>query len=291
VNHKFGGSWTEEKLGLLVSYLIQYLRIFHGNPRAKFFRTWYVDAFAGSGHIQTRLSADDEALYTIEGQLIAPSVAGSAVNALQLNPGFHNYLFIEKNVKRARELDASADAYRAESKQVQVVRGEANVALKQWMQQTNWSKNRAVVFLDPYGMQVEWGTIEALAATKAVDLWLLFPLSAVNRLLTKRVLPPDEWSAALTRIFGTDGWREAFYTKERVTNLFEDYEVDAKAADFSHIASFFLERLQSIFAAVSPTARVLRNSAGAPLFLLCFAAANQNGARPAIRIARHLLGK
>ncbi len=35
-------------------------------------------------------------------------------------------------------------------------------------------------------MQVDWKTIEAVAATKAIDLWLLFPLGVgVNRLLTR----------------------------------------------------------------------------------------------------------
>jgi hypothetical protein len=42
--------------------------------------------------------------------------------------------------------------------------------LKKWCKERNWQKERAVVYLDPYGMQVEWSTIEALAATKAIDL-------------------------------------------------------------------------------------------------------------------------
>jgi hypothetical protein len=33
-----------------------------------------------------------------------------------------------------------------------------------------------VLFLDPYGMQVDWTTIEAIARTKAIDLRVLFPL-------------------------------------------------------------------------------------------------------------------
>ena len=36
----------------------------------------------------------------------------------------------------------------------------------------DWSSHRAVLFLDPYGMQVEWTTIEAIARTGAIDLWL-----------------------------------------------------------------------------------------------------------------------
>lgn len=47
-------------------------------------------------------------------------------------------------------------------------------------------RRRAVVFLDPFGMQVEWRTIERIGQTKAIDLWILFPLGvAVNRFLTK----------------------------------------------------------------------------------------------------------
>src|SRR5216683_3510713 len=65
--------------------------------------------------------------------------------------------------------------------------GDANTVLKAWCRERDLKKERAVVFLDPYGMQVEWSTIEALAATKAVDLWYLFPLGVgVLRLLTYR---------------------------------------------------------------------------------------------------------
>ncbi|MEW6074198.1 MAG: hypothetical protein AB1726_16580 [Planctomycetota bacterium] len=53
---------------------------------------------------------------------------------------------------------------------------------------------RKVLFLDPYGMQVEWVTIEAVAQTKAIDLWVLFPLGVgVNRLLTKSGEIPESW--------------------------------------------------------------------------------------------------
>lgn len=41
----------------------------------------------------------------------------------------------------------------------------------------DWSKHRAIVFLDPYAMEAEWSTIEAIAKTEAIDLWILFPRS------------------------------------------------------------------------------------------------------------------
>ena len=49
----FGGSWTETKLKILQGYLKAYSTIFTANERARFFNTFYVDAFAGSGYIKT----------------------------------------------------------------------------------------------------------------------------------------------------------------------------------------------------------------------------------------------
>jgi three-Cys-motif partner protein len=77
------------------------------------------------------------------------------------------------------------------------------------------------MFLDPYGMQVEWSLIEAIARTEAVDLWVLFPLGvAVNRLLTRVEPPSGKWAQALTRMLGTEDWRDAFYPRRVERTLF-----------------------------------------------------------------------
>jgi three-Cys-motif partner protein len=47
--HTFGGAWTDDKLGRLEKYLSAYRTIFERNERAQYFKTWYVDAFAGTG--------------------------------------------------------------------------------------------------------------------------------------------------------------------------------------------------------------------------------------------------
>jgi Ala-tRNA(Pro) deacylase len=51
----------------------------------------------------------------------------------------------------------------------------------------------------------------------------------------------------------------------------------------------FVARLEQMFIGVSKNPLPLRNSKGVPLFLLCFAASNTRGAKPALRIANHLL--
>jgi three-Cys-motif partner protein len=45
----FGGTWTEVKLYCLKKYLAAYRQIFTSNCKARYFKTWYVDAFAGTG--------------------------------------------------------------------------------------------------------------------------------------------------------------------------------------------------------------------------------------------------
>ncbi len=286
--HSFGGSWTEEKLSLLEQYLIQYLKIFHANPKAKYFHTWYVDAFAGTGSIATK---GDEAVLMVDGKIVAPSIEGSAAVALRQDPGFNSYLFIEKSARRVKQLLKLAEPFQEHGRHVEVVTGDANEELCAWVKRTDWRTSRAVVFLDPYGMQVDWETIVALGATKAIDLWILFPISAVNRLLTREEPPPADWATALTRSFGTNTWQEEFYKAHHVSNLFEEYDALEKEASFPAISRFFLERMATAFHAVSPQAKVLCNSTGSPLFLLCFAAANERGAKPAIKIAQYLLGK
>ena len=52
-----------------------------------------------------------------------------------------------------------------------------------------------------------------------------------------------------------------------------------------------MERLKSIFPGVADHPLVLRNSTGCPLYLFCFAAANERGARVALRIANDILKK
>lgn len=80
---------------------------------------------------------------------------------------------------------------------------------------TNWRNNRGVVFLDPYGLQVTWDTLVAIAQTKALDVWVLFPSGmGLNCLLTKSGDIPQEWQETLDRSLGTKEWRSAFYRSE-----------------------------------------------------------------------------
>jgi three-Cys-motif partner protein len=138
---------------------------------------------------------------------------------------------------------------------------------------------------------VEWATIASLGATKAVDLWLLFPLGvAINRMLPRDALPPPEWAGALSRIFGTSEWQAQCYEREAGPTLFDVGEQHSRTAGQADIARFFIERLKTAFHSVLDDPLELVNDRGTPLYLLCFAAANKQGAPTAIRIAAQIVG-
>jgi hypothetical protein len=93
----------------------------------------------------------------------------------------------------------------------------------------------------------------------------------------------------LTRILGTDEWKEAFYPRRRERTLFGEEETQAKEADFDKIGQFFVTRLKTIFTKVADNPLPLGNTRNVPLYLLCFAAGNSKGVSTAVKIAQNIL--
>ena len=290
--HTFGGAWTDRKLQCLRDYLKAYRTIFTSNPRASYFRTWYVDAFAGTGSRSASANTPTLLDDVYEDTDTGLYRDGSAKIALGLPSPFHNYLFIEKSKPRADELQSFIQTTFPELFARCYFRvGDANAQLKEWCRERDWKKERAVVFLDPYGMQMEWGTVEALAATKAVDLWYLFPLGiGVTRLLTRDGNNSEAWQKRLDVLLGTDAWRARFYQTQTRQDLFGPQETVARTATENEIDRFIHERLETCFGKKVAKGLILRNSKSSPLYLLCFAAANERGAGPALNIAESILG-
>lgn len=288
---EFGGKWTEEKLNALGKYLHAYTTIFHSNPAARHFRTVYVDAFAGTGKIVfPRASETSGSLFEIDNNPDAREyLKGSARLALEVRPAFHEFLFIERDPTRYRELSKLTEEFK--NKSIHVQQSDANDYLLRWCVQTDWNKTRAVVFLDPYGAQVQWKLLEALAKTEGVDLWLLFPCMAMNRLLTKSGEVPKAWVDRLNELMGSEAWKQ-FYVETQQQGLFVDQApAIEKQAGYEQIGELVLERLSTIFAKAIRRPLVLKNSRNSPLFLFCFAAANKKGAPTAVKIAQDIIGK
>lgn len=291
MQHQFGGNWTEEKLTCLKKYLYAYLQIFSKNMQAKMLHTIYVDAFAGTGYRHVKKAQDNNReLPFLDDEEAISYQKGSAHLALELNPSFKEYLFIEQSPEYSHELEHLR--FKFPEKRIIIVREDANTYLQAWCRQKDWRFTRAVIFLDPYGMQVEWNTIEAIAKTQAIDLWILFPLGqAVNRLLTENCPPKDAWADRLTKFFGSDDWKKAFYRTCVEPTLFGEETLVLKDADFASIEHYFIQRLKTIFPKVAENSLWLRNSRNVPIFLLCFAASNPKGAPTAVKIAQYILSQ
>jgi three-Cys-motif partner protein len=287
--HQFGGDWTSRKLEVLAAYLRSYTTALKDAP----FRKAFIDAFAGTGYRTVR--SDDAADAQ---ELLLPDLAekepqalldGSARLALKTEPAFDHYIFIERSPARCEQLEQLKSEFSEQRSQISIHQGDANEQI-QALCAKSWSKHRAVLFLDPYGMQVEWKTIEAIAATKAIDLWLLFPLGiGVNRLLKKSGDIPAAWRKRLDLLLGTSDWYDKFYEVEKIPTLFGNDQEHVVKATMETIGRYFNNRLKEIFAGVVEQPGVLRNSSNNPLYLFCFAVGNERGKDIALRIAKHLL--
>lgn len=107
--------------------------------------------------------------------------------------------------------------------------------------------------------------------------------------MTKRLEDiPESWRRRLTALPGTDEWEREFYRTESENMLFGKEERVVKAS-LDIIGRYFVNRLKTIFPGVAGHPAVLSNSKGSPLYLFCFAAANEKGAPIALKIANHLL--
>lgn len=290
--HLFGGDWTERKLGMVADYLRAYTKALKGQA----FRKLYVDAFAGSPYREARSGSTREAH---EAPLFPELAArepralleGSARKALATQPPFDGYLFIERDPSRCAELESLRYDFPHLAGAIEIRQGEANTELQALCSQ-DWSGTRAVLFLDPYGMQVDWATLEAIARTQAIDLWVLFPLGiAVNRMLPGSGVVPPGWRRRLDQLFGAEDWYEEFYRVEREPSLLDGVTERIVKEHPDKIAAYWHRRLRQLFPAVASRSAVLRNSRRSPLYLLSFAIGNPNprAQEIALRIADHLL--
>ena len=289
--NQFGGSWTQEKLQILRAYLGRYTTVLKKQP----FHLTYVDAFAGTGYV------DHSSAYPSHGNpLLADAVdndtagvlKGSARLALEVTDRpFDQFVFVEQNPAYARELHRLEADFATSD--IRIEQADANVFLPEWCENRNqcfgvpWSYHRAVVFLDPFATEVDWQTVRCIADTKSVDLWILFPLSALTRILPREREPNDAHAHTLDRVYGSPEWRNVYQTQTRNT-LFGDKLVTVRS-DQRAIVDAYLRKLESIFAKIAPSPKWFHNSRNSPQFAFMFAASNPSGAPIAVQIANHLL--
>jgi three-Cys-motif partner protein len=283
MSHAFGGNWTEEKLEVMRRYFAAYSQAL----KHQRFTKWYVDAFAGTGD-RSDGKAEGPVGSSLFGEDATDVVSvkdGSVRIALGIDPPFDRYVLIEQSKEHVAALQALRTEFPKRS--IDIVTGEANDILRELAQKTVWRQTRAAVFIDPYGMQVDWETLEILAATKAVDIALLFPTGPLNRLLTRDGNIPIDWARRIDSHLGPCDWRSACYAQEPVTDLFSTQAAHVtKKMTANGLRHFVLQRLQSVFPYVCEEPLELKNSKGAILYHLFIICVNPSDA--AVKLARRL---
>jgi len=289
MSHEFGNidSWTKHKLEKVSAYLDAYLIALKNQN----FQLEYIDAFAGSGYVNRKGMMAGETLFdSHEDVSLRDFIDGSARLALRKEPPFDRYTFIEKHRARFAQLDLLKSEF--PNRTIMTIRGDANQEVQKLCTR-DWigERRRGVMFLDPYGTQVTWDTVGMIAETQAIDLFVLFPIGTVNRLLNRdgRIIEPRK--RRLECLFGEEAWFDQIYRAVDSPKLFSsDDKRYRKVADpFDTIANYFVRRLETIFPAVATNPLIMRNSTNSPIFLLCFAAGNRKGGPIAVRIAQHIL--
>ena len=297
---EWGGIWTVKKKEVLKRYLDTYQIALKNKP----FEKWYIDAFAGVGTHSSGEESDSNPFFSLDfgdedvEQELTFRRQGSPLLALQTIPPFDRYIFIEKAVKRCAVLSSIIDEHRC-GKSIDVVNKDANEYLATICDEITLRRReiRAVLFLDPYGMQVSWDSLKTVAATGVFDVWYLFPTMSVKRMLPKSARIDPSWVRRLDVVLGTSDWKSSLFVPDE--SRIGQIRLFAEQPDFekvrpvceSDIEKYAVERLKSIFPFVVDEPLPLYNTRGKHIFSFVFAMSNRDKAaiRLGEKIAKHII--
>lgn len=305
----WGGSWTEEKLEVFEKYVNAYLSIMHSNRKK--FGGWprtilYIDGFAGSG---TRGESDKitESSQTIFFPITDEEKSvyqGSPERVLKLKMKFDRYIFIDKDASSLDSLKKRLQEKELITNNCIFIKGDLNNELIENKDIFNNKDLVALIFLDPFGMNVKWKTIESFSSSqdlsddnnkqfqfkssskKRIDLWILLPSGViVNRLLDRK--GNLKHIKKLTEFFGMteDEIKSIFYQnveiKDSQLGLLFDSETDTNPAfiksndSINKIRNIYVQQLKKVFNYVTEEPLVLKNNRNVPIYHFVFASNNK----------------
>jgi three-Cys-motif partner protein len=273
------GPWAAEKLEALSRALNYY------TTRLKNQSQWqkiYIDAFAGPGLSEVRSKPREDVgqslqLFTdqstdpVEQEVVF--LRGSPRVALDIANPFDRYVFVDKDPDRVAELEGIRSEYQSR-RTIEIHQGDANSILQELLKSISKARHRAYIFLDPFGLQMTWGTIEAIARTGAIEVIVNFPLGmALRRIMPNSGNVPAGWQISLDTFFGSPDWRQHAY-EERVDLLGKRTSKIADSED--RLLAWYRGRLKDVFGHVSE-AQLVTNMRGGRLYYLIWAGPHEAG--------------
>lgn len=294
----WGGNWTEQKLVAFEKYVRAYLTIMNMYREKYNWKLLYFDGFAGCGG-RTQQERNEEANTFVDlfgEDCVNPTelqvYEGAAERVVKVERdmrGFDFYYFIDKYEENCARLEMKLAEYPTVGYKV-FRPGDANVVALQMADALRKDTHlKSLCFLDPFGMNLGWNTIQQIAG-KSMDLWILVPTGViVNRLLKKN--GDLLHSERLVDFFGMSEAeiKAKFYQKTIMTDLFgqERVEVIKAKNTIGKIAELYCERLGELFPYVTNKPLVLYNSNNVPIYHLVCASYNQT----AVKIAQDIIKK
>ena len=276
LGQEFGGEWTRLKLDILREYLNAYT-----TALKKLFSLVYIDAFAGNGEVSIQTS-DPQLRETID---------GSAKIAIDItDKQFDRIVLVEQNAGNCEALNL----LKAQTlgRDIWVENKDSNSYLQELLKNTaSWSGWRGTVFLDPYGTQVDWATIEAIAQSRFLDAWILLPVSATARMLPNERTPDQvspSWAAHLTRMLGDEDWRSVYVAQG---NFFGE-DAAMRPSGIRAVSGLYRDRLRRLFGSrYLDETMTLGNSRNSPMFefVFCVGSPTERAIALAKKIARDVL--
>lgn len=245
------GNWSEIKLEIVEKYGSAYTTAFK-NVRLK---KYYIDAFSGAGvHISKKDGAPIE---------------GSPSRALKINPPFDGFHFIDLNPAKTDYLRRTVGG----NPNVTIHNGDTNTHLTQELLPTiRYDRyNRALCLLDPYGLHLDWEVIRMAGQSKAIDMFLNFPVMDMNRnaIWKDASKAPADGVERMNKFWGDESWKQSAYAEAKQSDLFGT-PIEKQSNDA--IVSAFQQRLKAVagFEYV-PDPLPMRNSTNAVVYYLFFA--------------------
>jgi three-Cys-motif partner protein len=293
----FGDKHTDQKLGVVQRYLQAYATALKFQP----FDLVYIDACAGSGSSVPKSAFKEEAEFQqteFEG-LVSPVadtdqlIVGSAIRALGVEPPFSSYLLNDtkkSNVDALRQSAQQHFPYLID--RIEFSRLDANKMLRDVCAKYDWSATRAVVFLDPFGLQIDYETLQLLAKTEAVDVWYLVPVFAMYRQVSGAGEINPDGGPRVDAALGTTSWRDVAVVEQvEPGGLFDQPHLKPKrAVDIAWFESVAKERIGAAFGGRVLDEALPLGRNGIQEFSLMFAWANpREKAKLAAKLAKAVL--
>ncbi|EJF10002.1 three-Cys-motif partner protein TcmP [Pontibacter sp. BAB1700] len=274
--NKFGGAWTQKKINIFMEYLNAYLTIMNKYD----FELVYFDGFAGCGTIETSPSESPKLDFGLTDTLIE----GVATKVLNIDhpKQFDIYYLVELDSTKCSTLKTSLRT-RFPDKSIYCVSDDCNLKLKDLADFLRKNPgHRALAFIDPFGMALDWESLEACAGL-GIDLWVLLPSGvAANRLLTADGNISEAWMGRLERFLGLDEAeiRKQFYRTSTTMSLFGDEITQLQKQDDSinKIAELYSQQLGKVWEHVSKP-YVMRSKNRNTLYHFICASNNKAGLR------------